>query len=188
MEKLENEAEETAFYNHDSDRAVAVVWPAIVENRLTDLLRAGFIPAPKEFEDLFGPGKTIGDLGLKIKMAYIFGLLHKDTVDDLRTLAKIRNAFAHRVDITSFENPPISSWLNSMHSVTVHRSLLKTLLLDPDGNMTKIVVLRGELCDYRNTFHCCIRHLIHHLVDLERKQKVINEDLIKAGEWSPDRG
>jgi hypothetical protein len=166
------------------------LWPAIVENRLTDLLRAGFIPAKNEFNDLFDPGKPLRDFGLKIKVAFLAGLIHKDVADDLRLLAKIRNAFAHRIDIDRFETGPISSWLDSMSSVRVNRELLKKLKEKPDlekdkEHKTMEFILGNELGDYRNTFHCCIRYLIHHVVGLERKRKAHNEELIESGAWSP---
>jgi hypothetical protein len=186
MISLDNEAEETAFYNHDSDRAVAVLWPAIVENRLTDLLRATCIPSSKDFDDLFGPGKPIGDFGLKIKTAYIIGAIHKDIVDDLRIIAKIRNAFAHKVDITSFEQRPISRWMDNLHSIIVHRRLLDDLKTHSEKDETKICILEGELIDYRNKFHCSIRYLIHRIVALERKRRAFNEELVKAGYRSPE--
>jgi hypothetical protein len=95
MDFLENESEELAFYDHDSNRAVGVVWPAIVENRLTDALKAYLRPDDRVFGDLFRPDGALGTFGSKIRLGYMLGLYEEDLKDDLVQLTKIRNAFAH---------------------------------------------------------------------------------------------
>ena len=75
---LSSAAEETAFYNHDSNRAVAVVWPAIVENRLTDALRAAIRADKKVADELFRPDAPLGTFGSKVKLGYMLGLYESD--------------------------------------------------------------------------------------------------------------
>jgi DNA-binding MltR family transcriptional regulator len=176
MDSLDNKAEETAFYNHDSHRAVAVVWPAIVENRLTDALRACMRPDESVSKELFRPEGALGTFGQKIKLGYMLGLYEKDLKDDLVLLTKIRNAFAHKVDITDFEISPIRDYLDQMTTLKVHRKLLERLKKEakPDDNFMKksaLSILSSELCDYRNSFHLCIRSMIDKLVSVEREVK-----------------
>jgi hypothetical protein len=174
MQSLKEPAEETAFYNHDSNRAVAVIWPAIVENRLTDAIRASLRPDKKVADEIFSPSGALGTFGQKIRLGYMLGLFGTDLRDDLTQHSKIRNAFAHRVDITSFEEAPVKDRMDAMRVVKVHRDLLRTLQSDKtkgekvDG--TKLFVLGQELSDYRNTFHLCVRFMIHSLVRAEKQR------------------
>lgn len=179
MDSLDNPAEESQFYNHDSNRAVAVVWPAIVENRLTDALKACMRQDEVVSRELFRPDGALGTFGQKIRLGYMLGLYEKDLKDDLILLSRIRNAFAHRIDITSFETSPIRDYMDCMIVLKVHRELLRKLQEDPNTDAqarTRTFVLSSELCDYRNSFHLCIRFMIHKLVAVERAVKKRCED------------
>lgn len=165
MEKYLADCDELeSFYQHDSNRAVAVVWPAIVENRLTDLLRLALVPEPKEFRELFDPGKAIGNFGTKIRLAYLCGLIDKSTCNDLRLLAKIRNKFAHEVNVKDFEEEPIKNWLDSMNIIQENKGLLLGFAKNNQGLSAAAYVLENELSDYRNMFHFCVRRLIQKTV------------------------
>jgi hypothetical protein len=174
MQSLDNAAEEAAFYNHDSNRAVAVVWPAIVENRLTDALKAYMRSDETVAKELFRPEGALGTFGQKIKLGYMLGLYEKDLKDDLVLLTKIRNAFAHRVDITDFETSPIRDYMDQMTVLKVHRNLFESMKKENPSEgprRTQLFVLSNELLDYRNSFHLCIRFMIHTLVAKERAAK-----------------
>ncbi len=180
MKSLKDPVEEIAFYNHDSNRAVAVVWPAIVENRLTDAIRASLRPDKKVADEILSPSGALGTFGQKIRLGYMLGLYEADFHSDLTQLSKIRNAFAHRVDVTSFEESPIKDRLDSMRIVAVHRKLLSKMQSDKTTgekvNSTMLVVLEQELSDYRNTFHLCIRVMIHSLVHAEKQRLMAAQD------------
>jgi hypothetical protein len=184
MQFLENPIEESEFYNHDSNRAVAVVWPAIVENRLTDALRACMRPDDVVAKELFRPEGALGTFGQKIRLAYMLGLYEKDLKDDLIYLSKIRNAFAHRVDISSFETSPIRDYMDKMIVLKVHRNLLAKLKKETNSESseekTRLFILSSELIDYRNSFHLCIRFIIHKLVDIENGIKQRKSSIEKA--------
>lgn len=174
MESLKDPAEEMAFYNHDSNRAVAVVWPAIVENRLTDAIRASLRPDKKVADEMFSPSGALGAFGQKIRLGYMLGLYESDLRDDLTQLSKIRNAFAHRVDITSFEESPVKDRMDAMRIVAVNRELLDSKRSDKAKgetvNSTMLFLLEQELSYYRNTFNLCVRSMIHMLVRAEQQR------------------
>jgi DNA-binding MltR family transcriptional regulator len=180
MESLKDPAEEIAFYNHDSNRAVGVVWPAIVENRLTDAIRASLRPDKKVADEMFSPSGALGTFGQKIRLGYMLGLYQSDLRDDLTQLSKIRNAFAHQVDITSFEESPVKDRMDAMRIVAVNRELLNSLRSDKAKgekvNSTKLFVLEQEFSDYRNTFHLCVRSMIHILVRAETRRLAASQE------------
>ena len=74
MYELEDKDELAAFYELGSDRAIAVVCLAIVENRLTDLLKAAMRKDDTAQEELLNPSGPIGSLATKVKLAYLLGL------------------------------------------------------------------------------------------------------------------
>jgi hypothetical protein len=104
----------------------------------------------------------------------MLALYEEDLRDDLVFLSKIRNAFAHRVDITSFEEAPIRDWMDRMKVLKIHRELFRKLqeTTSPSREKkTQTFVLSQELSDYRNSFHLCIRFMVHRLVEIEGKVK-----------------
>jgi DNA-binding MltR family transcriptional regulator len=174
MQSLENPVEEATFYNHDSNRAVGVMWPAIVENRLTDVLKACMRRDEAVAKELFRPEGALGTFGQKIKLGYMLGLYEKDLKDDSVLLTKIRNKFAHSVEVADFETLPIRHYMDQMTTLKVHRSLLESMKKENPTEGTRrtaLFVLTNELMDYRNSFHLCIRSIIHKLVAIERALK-----------------
>src|SRR5262245_58109216 len=90
---------------HDApDRVLAIVGAAYLDSILEDLLRAAFIENKQEADILLAPQGALGSNGSRYQLAYCLGLIDKELRDDLKTVARIRNAFAHRYDARSFEH------------------------------------------------------------------------------------
>jgi DNA-binding MltR family transcriptional regulator len=174
MISLKDADEEIAFYYHDSNRAVGVMWPAIVENRLIALLRATFIKDEKRAESMLSPSGPLGNFGAKINLAYLLGLYGKEVHQDLVTVSKIRNKFAHDITVKEFETDPIKSYIQNLDMYRVGRELLahleSTAPTSPDPQQrTMLFVMRQEMSDMRSVFHYAIRMYIHLLVSLENR-------------------
>lgn len=110
----------------------------------------------------------------KIRLGYMLGLYREDLKDDLILLTRIRNKFAHEVKIDSFDTPPIRDYMDKMHVLRVNRALLeRTKEKNPQdqNGKTLLSILSSELSDYRNSFHLCIRDMIHLLVGIETRLK-----------------
>jgi DNA-binding MltR family transcriptional regulator len=115
--ELEDKNEESAFYELDSHRGIAVVGAAIVENRLTAVLRAAMRQDESALQELFRSSGPLGTFGTKIRLAYLLRLIHEDLYNDLLIVTRIRNAFAHDVKISSFEEQSIRAKMRtSKHS------------------------------------------------------------------------
>jgi DNA-binding MltR family transcriptional regulator len=168
--ELEDPDEKAAFYERGSDRAVAVVCTAIVENRLTDLIAAAMRDDAEVFKELFRASGAIGGLANKIRLAYLMRLLNEDIYRDLLIVTKIRNDFAHSVKITSFEDPSVKSRVESLHATAVYRSLGQKLQTDvqasPDNSDIRVreQIVRFDLLSTRDTFKACLRMYIWKLV------------------------
>jgi hypothetical protein len=182
--------EETAFYNHDSNRAVGVVWAAIVENRLTDALMAGLRKDKEIQKDLFGPQGPLTNFGTKIRLAYMLGMINLDMKNDLLCISRIRNAFAHSVKIKDFDSPPVCDYMSQLKVIKAYTELLNTKKEElkrserskrkkPEpvtGKMKLsekgfIFILEQELFDNRSKYHCCVRNYISILTNLEKGLK-----------------
>lgn len=89
----------------ESDRAVAVLGPAYADTLLEDLLRA-FLLEGKSSDALLGVEGALGSFSSRINLAHALGLIRDGTHHDLELIRRIRNDFAHRVDLHSLEEGP----------------------------------------------------------------------------------
>ena len=108
--------ENSAFFEQSSDRAMGIMWAAIVENHLTGFLRLIMYREDKQVADeLFKPTGPLGAFGTKIRLAYLLRVLDPITYKDYISVSRIRNAFAHDLSKTSFDDQQISAWIKNMH-------------------------------------------------------------------------
>lgn len=125
-EKLTKE-ENTAFFEHASDRAAAIMWSAILENHLTAvikmLMRRDSDAVSKE---LFRPSGPVGPFGTKVSLAYMLRLLAPESYSDFLTVSKIRNKFVHDLSQTSFEDQNIAAMIKNMHLYSIVGEMAKT--------------------------------------------------------------
>jgi hypothetical protein len=89
----------------ESDRAVAVLGPAYADAILEDLLRA-FLIEGKSADALLAVEGALGTFSSRINLAHALGLIRDSTHHDLELLRRIRNDFAHKVDLHSLEEEP----------------------------------------------------------------------------------
>jgi hypothetical protein len=86
-----------------SHRATAVVGGAFVEEHLTYALRSRMVPDEKVIQERFAPGRAFGDFGAKIDLGYLMGVYGKQAYKELITIRRIRNDFAHQLEVNSFD-------------------------------------------------------------------------------------
>ena len=90
------------------DRAAAIVGAAIIESQILEILKQE-LRNGKTFEQFFvnssGAGST---LAAKLNVLYMLRLISKDAKQDLSCIGDIRNLFAHRLAISSFEHELVS--------------------------------------------------------------------------------
>lgn len=95
-----------------SDRAMAILWPTILDEKLAILLRS-FLVKGKVSEDLFEFRQPLGAFSDRIKLAYALGLLTDFEFQDLEIIRKIRNEFAHGLHGLSLADPNVKSMCGS---------------------------------------------------------------------------
>jgi DNA-binding MltR family transcriptional regulator len=104
----DDEAQILETLDHDSDRAVAVIVGAMIENRLERGLKARMRIIDKDaLNKVFQFSGPLGSFSAKIDVAYLNGLLSKDAYEDLARFKDIRNKFAHKLDIRTFDSDSV---------------------------------------------------------------------------------
>jgi len=108
-----------------SDRLLLVICSAYLEDQFR-LLLARFLIDDKLVEEMFDRSSA----SFMYNLGYTLGLITKDWHDMLRSISQLRNTFAHRPEISSFEvllerEPKWQSTLNNMQTWTEEE---KTLL------------------------------------------------------------
>lgn len=97
---------------NDSDRGAALVLAAFVEEELELCLQRHFITTTAAYRDrmkrLFRPSGPLGSFSVKIDVGWLMGAFGKDAQKDLVRVKDIRNAFAHQVEVHTFDHPAIS--------------------------------------------------------------------------------
>jgi hypothetical protein len=100
------------------DRVAAIVSAAYIEKYLVDVLARYFPglddnPVLKKamFNDFNG---MAGSLGLKLQLARALNAITPGTHEDGVTISKIRNKFAHNLEVTSFDHPMVADLTDNL--------------------------------------------------------------------------
>jgi hypothetical protein len=101
------------FQDEKNERAAAVVGGAFLDTILEHIIVNFLVDDEKEVERLLSPEQALGTYGSRVRFVYCVGLIGKIVRDDLRLVGKIRNRFAHDLEV-SFEDEPIRSWCRSL--------------------------------------------------------------------------
>ncbi|WP_407471112.1 hypothetical protein [Xanthomonas campestris] len=81
----------------ESDRAVAIVGAAWVEEALFDSISSFLQPHEKSHKRLFGGNSPLGNFSSKIDLARLLGIISDIILADLHRIREIRNEFAHNI-------------------------------------------------------------------------------------------
>jgi hypothetical protein len=91
-------------FTQESDRGVAVVGAAYLDESLAVLLKSFLIDDEKQVNELLGAGQfaPLGTFSARTKAAYCLGLIAKNEYEDLNSIRGVRNDFAHQRTDMSF--------------------------------------------------------------------------------------
>lgn len=101
-----------AFLEMDDadDRTCAIVGLAFVENNLVLCLMKRFVPLDEKAQrNLFDePQALLSTFAVKVELGFLLNIYGQAVRDDLRTLARIRNRFAHYLEVRGFDHPEVA--------------------------------------------------------------------------------
>lgn len=92
----------------ESDRGCALFAAAYIDTAIEELLRASLLEGVKIDEDLFKGIAPLASFSGRTKLAYYLGLISAELRNDLNSIRRIRNDFAHDATILSFETQSIA--------------------------------------------------------------------------------
>jgi hypothetical protein len=116
------DAAEAAFVHEISalsDRLVGILAPIILEKRLTEAIQHRWVDNPIQggttiFKGIFGASGELGSFGTKIRVGLATGLYGTESYADLTRIEKIRNHFAHQLDVQEFEDQPVCDFVRCL--------------------------------------------------------------------------
>lgn len=100
------------FRNHldnETDRGSALMAAAFLDELLKDLLKCFLVDDQKSLKELFSGTGGLSSFSSRIELCYLLGLIPVNIKKDLHLIRKIRNEFAHSMDIIDFNHPSIAA-------------------------------------------------------------------------------
>jgi len=184
-EKMSKDEKE-AFYDFYSDRALAIVLSAILEDRLTSIIRFLMRRDTTIANELFKPTGPLGPFGTKIRLAYMLRIIEHTMYNDMIIVSKIRNKFAHDLSVNSFENRPIKDWVNSMHIFSIVKKMAEDsdALVKAGKSMEAADLIKQHaMISTKDSYRHSLRFMIHHIIDLqndlEDAEKALNNEHLR---------
>lgn len=101
------------LFQNESDRGAAVLAGSYLENYLGLYLKSKMID-PSVAERIFSSDGPLSTFSQRIDLAQAFGFLSKAQCADLHLIKKIRNHFAHHPREASFNDKPVSDWVEHL--------------------------------------------------------------------------
>jgi DNA-binding MltR family transcriptional regulator len=100
----------------ESQRATAIIGPAILDNLLGIYLEKFFIDNPKNVKELlYNAQSPLGSFSSRILATYCLGLIGSREYNELNFIRKIRNKFAHDLETLSFDNQTIKNYCENLN-------------------------------------------------------------------------
>jgi hypothetical protein len=107
-------AEMAAKLKDETDRGVALIVAAWIDDALTDFVIGHLLRDEDAIEAMFGGIGPLGTFSSKIKLAYLTRMIGKSIYDNLETIRGIRNEFAHSRKDLKFSEPSINARCNNL--------------------------------------------------------------------------
>jgi len=146
---------------NESDRAAAILGAASLDNKLEKLLRAYFIDESDIIQGLLYPDGPLGSFAVRIKLAYVLGLITKTEYLDLKYIKEIRNQFAHKLEGITFSTNNVADFCSNLSFPINFEPTSDQLssIKDPRTRYVMVVTTLGFILDTRQSssyFKKCI--------------------------------
>jgi hypothetical protein len=98
-----------------SDRASIIVGCALLDEALQRAICLRLLPEPGAIKAIFkADGGALSTFDAKVQAAFLVGIFRKDTRDDLKALGSLRNKFAHRPYLDSFDHQSLGAQIHGL--------------------------------------------------------------------------
>lgn len=153
----------------ESDRGAVIVGAAILDDAVTQLLRAVFDAnkiSNKQIDKMFDLSGPLSSFGSKTLVAYGFGFISKTVFEDLNRIRGLRNEFAHSSVKVDFLSPDIVESVMSLHCVKEAKEGFKAQRYSVPAGETRnewALQAKGYVKHSKALFAIGIQHLRLHL-------------------------
>ena len=103
-------------FQTETDRGAALVGAALIDQKLSDTLRAFIVKSKVAKELLDGGTAPLGTFSARIKAVFAMGLIDDHEFAECNLIRKVRNEFAHRAHGTTFADAKISALCDRLQS------------------------------------------------------------------------
>lgn len=100
----------------ETDRGLPLVGAALIDEKLLNTLESFFVKGKSAEKLLSAPNAPLGTFSSRIEACYSLALIDKFEYQEIGTIRKIRNEFAHAKHGLSFENEKIKGLCTSLRS------------------------------------------------------------------------
>jgi len=140
-------AENLGFFYYqmdgESDRGAVIVSVSLIDELLTNLVKAKLAPSLEKSDELFDASfSPFGSFSAKIDLAYRIGVIEPNVRKSLHLLRKIRNDFAHLIDVKGFDDSSTQDRIREL--AKLNSSLLEKIVEivqkadPPKGNQVNV--------------------------------------------------
>ena len=138
LENLPDASYELLNMINEKDAVCVLIGAAFVDNLITSLLLQK-LGGSKVAEDLLSTNGALGPYASRAALSYCLKIIEKNRYDDILTIGKIRNRFAHSFFGLSFNEPDIQSLCNCLKE---WRNIIGDEIYRDPSNLTS-----EELCE-----------------------------------------
>lgn len=100
----------------ETDRGLPLVGAALIDDKLTETLRAYFCEVPSSARLLDEPSAPLATFSSKTETCYALGLIDEFEYGEIGLVRKVRNEFAHAKHGMSFADPRVQGLCSSLKS------------------------------------------------------------------------
>jgi hypothetical protein len=136
-----------------SDRATAIVSTAFIEDRLQRAICRRLVDDERTIKKITAPNGALSGFDNKLQLGYLLGVYIKDTRDNIMIVGQIRNKFAHRTTIKSFDDFALGRLFDRF---TLHKRIVP-----PEDPLSIMVV---DALSPTSTKRDIFLHIVHRLL------------------------
>jgi hypothetical protein len=140
----EIDAEAQKEIDQSTDRAAAICGGSYLEGLLLDALKRHLVKDEAAFKKMFENSGPLATFEARIRIAYLTSLMTVELSRDLLILKDVRNKFAHRLDIQSFEVPTVRDMLGNLAYLTTGIMMLETIQRRPATARERYLTAIGD--------------------------------------------
>lgn len=170
-----------AELHRETDRGLPLVGAALIDEKLSESLRAFFCAAPSSARLLDGANAPLGSFSARIEACQALGLIDELEYSEIHLIRKVRNAFAHAKHGMDFSNPRVKGLCSSLQADLPEGAGLP--IQDPRFRFTNSVIVVVLRLYYRPEWVALERRKPKIWVDpKEQRWRSVNDELPEPGQ------